>query len=317
MLIPPRDKGAMVDIELYREFLELARALSYRETATRLNISQSALSKHIKSLEAFYGVTLFDRDKQHVALTAEGGLLLEHAQQIWGDFERSREAIALSDEARPLVLSGLITSPNERSNVTLLMQYLAEKNISRRVRMKQPSNFYPDEQLRLLSDGAYDCFVSYNLADQIDESIPDIAVEHLRDIPLCIAIPPESPLASKDTIAPAELSGGTFAHLAGPHFTPSWHIIEGILLKKGIPFVSKPIPTDSEYDYLTLDLRNCILVLPWNGERSAAETSPNTKTILIDDPDFKFDLDAAYSKSDNSESLRCLLEGLHACYQPR
>ena len=41
-----------MNIEYFQEFVELAQRLNYREAAARLNMSQSALSKHVKALEA-------------------------------------------------------------------------------------------------------------------------------------------------------------------------------------------------------------------------------------------------------------------------
>jgi len=58
-----------MNIEYFQEFVELAQRLNYREAAARLNMSQSALSKHVKALEAEYGTKLLNRDRNSVALT--------------------------------------------------------------------------------------------------------------------------------------------------------------------------------------------------------------------------------------------------------
>ena len=77
-----------MNIEYFQEFVELAQRLNYREAAARLNMSQSALSKHVKALEAEYGTKLLDRDRNSVALTPTGAMLVEYAQYIWSTYEK-------------------------------------------------------------------------------------------------------------------------------------------------------------------------------------------------------------------------------------
>ena len=40
-----------MDIENCKEFIELARCLSFTETANKLNVSQPVLSKHVAAME--------------------------------------------------------------------------------------------------------------------------------------------------------------------------------------------------------------------------------------------------------------------------
>ena len=56
-------------------FLEVSTSLSFSKAAEALFISQPAVSKHIKSLEEFYKVSLFERKGSTVQLTAAGHIL--------------------------------------------------------------------------------------------------------------------------------------------------------------------------------------------------------------------------------------------------
>ena len=60
-------------------------------TATRLRVSQSAVSAQIRQLEEQLGETLFLREGRRLALTEKGRLVLEHAQRI---FEVGGELLA-------------------------------------------------------------------------------------------------------------------------------------------------------------------------------------------------------------------------------
>lgn len=63
-------------------FVDLAQTLSYTETARRLFVSQTAITKQIQNLENKLGVRLFDRDKRRVSLTSAGEVFLEDAADI-------------------------------------------------------------------------------------------------------------------------------------------------------------------------------------------------------------------------------------------
>ncbi len=64
------------------EFIVLAETENYLQASETLFISQSSLSKHIKSLEEEIGVPLFDRSSRKVRLNEYGTTFLKYAQQI-------------------------------------------------------------------------------------------------------------------------------------------------------------------------------------------------------------------------------------------
>jgi len=56
-------------------FLEVARLLSFTKASQTLFLSQSAISKQIKSLESFYQTGLFERHGNSISLTPAGDIL--------------------------------------------------------------------------------------------------------------------------------------------------------------------------------------------------------------------------------------------------
>jgi DNA-binding transcriptional LysR family regulator len=62
-------------------FIEVATHLSFSRAAEVLFISQPAISKHIKALEALYKTTLFERKGSSIILTGAGKLLYERLLQ--------------------------------------------------------------------------------------------------------------------------------------------------------------------------------------------------------------------------------------------
>ncbi|MBU1820080.1 MAG: LysR family transcriptional regulator [Bacteroidetes bacterium] len=65
----------------HQVFMEVARQLSFTKASQTFFLSQSAISKQIKSLEAYYKTGLFERHGTSVSLTEAGKLLYEKLQQ--------------------------------------------------------------------------------------------------------------------------------------------------------------------------------------------------------------------------------------------
>jgi DNA-binding transcriptional LysR family regulator len=65
----------------YKVFIEVAAHLSFSKAAEVLFISQPAISKHIKKLEAEIGLPLFERKGNTINLTPSGEKLVEYLHQ--------------------------------------------------------------------------------------------------------------------------------------------------------------------------------------------------------------------------------------------
>ena len=73
-----------------RAFDAVGRHLSFTAAAHALNVSQSAVSRHVIGLEALLGLPLFERRPQSLALTKAGGALLPIVR---GSFDRIEQAL--------------------------------------------------------------------------------------------------------------------------------------------------------------------------------------------------------------------------------
>ena len=74
-------------------FAVLAEQLHFGRAATRLHISQPALSKRIRSLEDKVGGPLLVRNRRGVALTPAGAMFYKDARRIVRDLEIAFEAV--------------------------------------------------------------------------------------------------------------------------------------------------------------------------------------------------------------------------------
>lgn len=87
----------LIDLKRVQHLVLLGEELHFSRAAQRANLSQTAFSRSIQTLEAELGVRLFDRDTRSVALTAAGRQLLARARELLGSASRlSAEALHIA-----------------------------------------------------------------------------------------------------------------------------------------------------------------------------------------------------------------------------
>ena len=77
-----------------RVFREVVACMSFRKAAEVLHLSQPAVSQQIRVLEEEYGTRLFDRDGNHITLTAAGRVLNGYALSAAHLMDEARAALA-------------------------------------------------------------------------------------------------------------------------------------------------------------------------------------------------------------------------------
>ena len=77
--------------------LEISKSSSIREAATKLYISQPALSASIRELEEELGILLFERTNKGISLTDDGREFLTYAKKVLGQYEILEDRFLSSD----------------------------------------------------------------------------------------------------------------------------------------------------------------------------------------------------------------------------
>ena len=85
-----------VRVQDVRYFLAVAEELSFTRAAERLFVSQPALSKQIRQLEAQLRAELFTRGHRGVGLTAAGAAVLPRARALVSEWEAAAEDVRLA-----------------------------------------------------------------------------------------------------------------------------------------------------------------------------------------------------------------------------
>jgi LysR family transcriptional regulator, hypochlorite-specific transcription factor HypT len=89
-----------MDINWLIDFVCLGRTLNFSRAAEDRNVTQSAFSRRIKSLESWVGTTLVDRSSYPVKLTPAGRQFLATAQVTLAQLTEARQAIRATEQSK-------------------------------------------------------------------------------------------------------------------------------------------------------------------------------------------------------------------------
>jgi len=180
-------------------FLAVADALSFRQAAETLYLSQPPLSRAIRELEERLGARLFDRNTKGVNLTDAGHRLVPYAR---GVAKLLRDAQAtLANPGMPATLRLGLTSAVEPGWF---------RGLAQRVQAIHPGTTVsivsdPSPRLvRQLGSGKLDAaFVA------LPTRAPGLEVVELDRLPMVVALPSAHPLAKRKVLRLADLSRET------------------------------------------------------------------------------------------------------------
>jgi DNA-binding transcriptional LysR family regulator len=180
--------------------LASAKTLNFTKAAANCNISQPALTKAIKTLEAQLGAPLFHREGKRVLLSDFGRSMLPHLQQIMAETEAAQtlaENFKLLNDV-PVRLGVMSTVGNVR-----LSRFLAKYQKDYDGVEVAVSEACIEELKRKLEDGDLDLAI-LNPIDGLGEGFNITELYKERYI---VIIPPDHDLADKNVIKLTDLSG--------------------------------------------------------------------------------------------------------------
>src|SRR5271165_54129 len=83
----------MINLNQLRIFQAVTETRSFTRAAEVVHLTQPGISKHIKQMEEYYGVPLFDRLGKKVALTQAGEILFEATREIMASITAAEQRI--------------------------------------------------------------------------------------------------------------------------------------------------------------------------------------------------------------------------------
>lgn len=200
-----------MQVDHLREFIDLARTGSFTRSARNLDLSQSALSKHIRALEQEVGFALFDRSTNHVELTEAGKIAFEGISSALEQLDRCllRARLQSEEVVRAVRVGGCLQVASINTKIYEVETKARELGTPLRVSLYVPHTIdhmpdsARDDALDLLAAGAIDIAVIEG-----PESFPELdRFEHevaFRE-PIVFFAAASTPLAAEPRVRLEEL----------------------------------------------------------------------------------------------------------------
>lgn len=210
VIVTTRKRSAMnaMDIELARTFLTVIATGSFQSAADRLNITQTAVSARIRTLEEELGQRVFVRNKAGARLTIPGKRFLRHANafvQIWED---ARRQIALPIGRDHLVsVGGELSLWDPLFSDWLIWMHRAKPHIALHAEVDTPAQI-----MERVQNGNLDAAVLYS-----PERRPNLVIELLDEEKLVMVTTDPSSRYDPETYIHVDW-GAEFAHNAQSAF---------------------------------------------------------------------------------------------------
>ena len=192
----------MINLDQLRIFQAVAQSRSFTRAAEIVHLTQPGISKHIKQMEQYFEVPLFDRSGKRVALTEAGAVLFEATQEIMATIEAAERRI---DDLKGLRGGKLRLGSSFPVGVYILPRVLAE--FRRRypaVEVALQISLSETIEAKLLANELDLGLVSHEARD------PRLVARAFMSDELLVIVAREHAWARKRRIAPRELAGETF-----------------------------------------------------------------------------------------------------------
>jgi DNA-binding transcriptional LysR family regulator len=205
--------------------LALVEYGSFIAAAAYLRLSQPALTRIVKRLEASLGVRLFDRSTRRVQVTAAGREFAAVAERMLADLGITVQSVReVAQERRGLVVLSSVMSVAGANLPRLIASYRADRaGVEIHVRESVHGSVLED-----VRSGVADFGIGY-----VDE-LPDYAVgTPLGRETFCVVMPPRHKLAGRRKVKLPDLAGETIVAL--PTDSRTRRTIDAAAAMAGVP----------------------------------------------------------------------------------
>jgi DNA-binding transcriptional LysR family regulator len=191
-----------MQIESLKVFCDLAETESFTKAAQINEVTQSAVSQQISSLERTFKSLLIERSKKKFRLTREGQVLYEYSKQIISTYEALGSRLQeIKDIISGTIRVATIYSVGLHDLPPYLTKFLkAYPTVTVHVEYRRPNQVYEDVLGNVVDLG----LVAYPNRDSKLEIVP------LRKDPLVLICHPQHAFAKQKTIKLKTLSGQKF-----------------------------------------------------------------------------------------------------------
>lgn len=221
----------MIKLKIHQleSFWEVAETGSFRQAAERIHRSPSAVSSHIRELEAQLEVTLFERTTRSMLLTPEGRLLLSRCQRIFSDLGAAAQDVRDEAAARRGQISVGISPSISRQH---LLPVIVERQKEYPNLALEMHEAFADTLYAQLADRTTDFALGPRIA-----GLSDFHVRPIIEDPIVAILPRKFPVSSTGTITLERIS--TQTQICMPSDTAIRRVVERSFKEKRLVFHPK------------------------------------------------------------------------------
>lgn len=195
-----------MQIESLKVFCDLAETESFTKAAQINNVTQSAVSQQISSLERQFKSLLIERSKKKFRLTREGQVLYEYSKQIIQTFDALHSRLQeIKDIVSGTIRVATIYSVGLHDLPPYIKKFLKTfPTVNVHVEYRRSNQVYEDVLGNVVDLG----LVAYPLRD------PKLEVVSLRKDRLVLVTHPDHPLAKRHSVRLTDIAGQKFISFA-------------------------------------------------------------------------------------------------------
>lgn len=244
-----------MDTEHCREFLELSQKLNFTEAANHLGITQSALSKHILTMERELGTTLLERGNKGVIRLTEGGkIFFERANAI---VERYDDGVAEINKLKvegPIRVGGHLNDPDVAPFLSVVAMIAKEEHTPPLILKRGIA----DSCVDAFGNDEVDLFIGYADPDKAQKA--GLVCHAFASSRLIAIMETSHPLAQRASIRMEDLKNQILIHFAGNTTNTAWSQIEALCLNHGFSPKTSTISETDDIGFFTTPLQERILI---------------------------------------------------------
>lgn len=276
--------------EQLNEFYILSTTLNYSETAEKLYISQSTLSRHIKNMEEELGTHLFSRSTRNVELTSEGKFFLAQIPRL---LRKAMDIESILNFESVNATGKIRISFSPQTLNTRVLQFLLDfqeryQNIQLEV---NPLSKYSDIDL------LYNADITISPCDFTKTKPADIDAILVTTQSALLAIPPYHHFGEEPSVSLFDLRNETLIlpysdDLAGPYAQLSF-----MATRKCYGHLAKIAATTADQALLLVELGHGVMIIPHHLKH---HVYAHTRTVPISDPECFFPIYVYHNRSNDN-----------------
>lgn len=293
--------------EQLKEFYILSTTLSYSKAAEKLYISQTTLSRHIKSMEEELKVNLFSRTTRNVVLTSEGKFLQSQIPRLLRkamDIESILNSEFINADGRVKIIYSKQTM---NSRIIQFFQNFQEhyKDINLEL---EPLMKYPDVDLLYSAD------IMISPCDFTGMKPADIDAILATTQSALLAIPPYHYFGKEHSVSLFDLRNETLIIPHEDDLTGPYAQLSFMANRKCCGHLTKISATTEDQALLLVELGRGVMILPHHIKH---HVYAHTRTIPISDSECFFPIYVYHNRSNNNGAAALFFKSMTEYFEKK